>query len=135
MDAQRGARASPKVPKPSAVVVEEPCERLGGVEGGASDVAHAQTEELQPALPIAVRADALQRRIVVASAPLEVEAEIQEGFRQNAFRAKDERDKETTEAAVSVEERVSNCACASAALTKAGVRTSASWRKRSSEPK
>ena len=89
-----------------AVTFPEGYELPRGVGGFRGDEAHPFEEEAEPALPVAVIANALEALVVLAAMTSQVVGEIEERALQNPRLAEQEGHQQAANASVPVEERV-----------------------------
>ena len=106
MDAQCGAGDASELADAVAIRLEELRQLLGGCNGLQRGLANADDEEPEPALPVAVGSDSLEKVVVRGAVRLEVEAEVKQRLAQHALCNQDQRHEQATQTTVAVEERV-----------------------------
>ena len=106
MDAKRGGRTASERLDRAPVCFEQRHEFARGIDRLRCRVANTGQKIVHPSFPRAVFADLLQQPVVLGAPHLEVQAEIQSRLTQRAGIAQHERDQQTPDAAVAIEERV-----------------------------
>ncbi|MFN8422077.1 MAG: hypothetical protein U0470_01375 [Anaerolineae bacterium] len=102
MDPQRGTGGSARLLNGGAILVEQCDQASRRCDSAFGGVLHALEEVVDPCLPVTVLPNGVEQAIVFGPVRLEMEAEVEEGFTDDAGLTEEQRDEQTPDAPVSV---------------------------------